>query len=188
MKGPDLQIWYQIESILEAMTDQPPSEKKKDTKPSWYVRGSRLPIRAYISKREPRSWFRGKWSPNQRFPMPRFAIGVFNDLAEKNPVSLKLIAQKSKSGQIEVIPGHEPSTLTGSILLFLWQYYFKDNGWERLKRCPTCKKWFVDETKNKSKERCSNHCTWLWWTRSRRKEAGHGGRRNEKRRGGPQEV
>ena len=44
---------------------------------------------------------------------------------------------------------------------------------KELKRCPVCNKWFIDETKNKVKKRCSNHCTWLWWNRSRRKEAGH---------------
>lgn len=44
---------------------------------------------------------------------------------------------------------------------------------DRLKRCPQCARWFVDLSKNKAKARCSVSCTAKWWSRARRKEAGH---------------
>ncbi len=61
----------------------------------------------------------------------------------------------------------------GSALWHLWLFYFQDFGWLRLKRCLLCQAWFVDSSKNRSTARCSDACTWKWWSRNRRKEAGH---------------
>lgn len=43
----------------------------------------------------------------------------------------------------------------------------------RFKRCPQCKRWFVDESKNRTGVRCSAACTNKWWTRARRRANGH---------------
>ena len=58
-------------------------------------------------------------------------------------------------------------------LRHLWWYYFRDQGWTRLKQCQVCHAWFVDLAKNKSTTRCSPACTRKWWTRSRRRQEGH---------------
>jgi len=59
------------------------------------------------------------------------------------------------------------------VLWLLWEFYFRKIGLERLKRCPQCKRWFVDRTRNKQKEHCSLHCTWQWWSWIKRKKEGH---------------
>jgi hypothetical protein len=41
----------------------------------------------------------------------------------------------------------------------------------RLKRCPQCARWFVDESKNRAATRCSTQCTNKWWSRDRRQAA-----------------
>ena len=61
----------------------------------------------------------------------------------------------------------------GAALWHLWLFYFQDFGWLRLKRCQACKTWFVDTSKNRSTLRCSDPCTWKWWDRNQRKNAGH---------------
>lgn len=154
-------IWEKIEGIIETMTDQPPSQEREK-------RGTTLLTQSH-------------WSPNKRYPLPGMAIRSFNFHAKKNPVSLIISLQKSKAGVIEVSAGHEPASLMQSALWFLWRFYFQDKGWERLKRCPQCRHWFVDKTKNKKKDRCSPHCTWQWWSRDRRKKSNHHINRSETR-------
>jgi hypothetical protein len=61
----------------------------------------------------------------------------------------------------------------GDVLRHLWWYYFPKNSGTRLKRCPVCRSWFVDTSKNRVTARCSSACTALWWSRDRRKAAGH---------------
>jgi hypothetical protein len=74
----------------------------------------------------------------------------------------------------------------GESLRHLWLYYFRDHGWERLKRCQRCQDWFVDTAKNKSTTRCSAWCTARWWNRTRRKQQGHKqSTKRTKQRGGP---
>ena len=81
---------------------------------------------------------------------------------------------KNKSQSVQPVPSFaSPRTVRGQALDALWQGYFHDQWWERLKRCVVCQTWFVDPTDNRRKERCSPECTDLWWTRSRRKQAGH---------------
>jgi hypothetical protein len=59
----------------------------------------------------------------------------------------------------------------GEMLWHLWQFYFQDGGWERLKRCQRCSAWFVDRAKNKSGKWCSGKCKDSFWNRPRRKNA-----------------
>lgn len=151
------EIWHDIGLILEAMTDQPPEKPPNK-----------------------RSWFDRQWLSTERYPDPLFAINHFNDLAKKHPVTLQVSVSKTESGQLITSPTHTGDTLTANMLILLWECYFQGNGYERLKRCPVCKKWFVDETKNKSQIYCTNHCGNLWWDRPRRKEAGHKGEGSQK--------
>lgn len=41
----------------------------------------------------------------------------------------------------------------------------------RLRRCPICRRWFVDETRNRSAQRCSRKCT-IAWSNALRKSKG----------------
>jgi hypothetical protein len=51
--------------------------------------------------------------------------------------------------------------------------YFRHASPERLKYCAVCDRWFVDQTRNNARLRCSLGCTWRWWSRDRRRQAGH---------------
>jgi hypothetical protein len=59
----------------------------------------------------------------------------------------------------------------GTALWHLWLFYFRDHGWDRLRRCSVCRNWFVDQSKNRCMLRCSLTCTWRWWNRVRREQA-----------------
>ena len=168
VEGPNRPFLEKIELILEAMTGQPP--RKKNVLLPIYRKGKLIPLNLTAPKR---SFF-------DCIAMPSFAVDLFNDLVKENPVPLKLGGEK-KAGKIELFPDYKGLNTIQAGLLLLWEYYFKDGGWQRLNRCPECEKWYVDDTRNKSKERCSAHCTNLWWTRARRKEAGHGKPKAHKR-------
>lgn len=172
-EGPIRPILDKIELILETMTGQPPRKKnaKERTLLPSYRKGHLIPLRLDVTKR---SFFDYSLTPAERkeSSSPAFAINLFNELVKEHPIPMKLAVQK-RSGKIKVFPDHKGSNFIEVTLLLLWEYYFKDEGWQRLKRCPICEKWFVDDTRNKSKERCSEHCTCLWWTRTRRREAEH---------------
>lgn len=59
-----------------------------------------------------------------------------------------------------------------------WLAFFLDNPQrERLRRCQSCRRWFVDETRNKSARRCSRACTIAWSNRQRGQRKKRGGRR-----------
>ena len=148
----ELICWQMVEGIVESMTDQPSREKP-------------LPSLRTLSTRR-------SWDPNVPVRLPGLSIAAFNELAKRNPIPLRVI-EMEKKGEMEIYPEYYPTTKIGEALWFLWRFFFHERGWERLKRCPQCMKWFVDDTKNKKKERCSPHCTWQWWSRDRRKESAH---------------
>ena len=89
---------------------------------------------------------------------------------EENPVIPHMEEKDLEEG--EIFAGFRTETTTGSILSLIWRIFI-NGDWKRFKQCPQCKKWFVDKTRNKKKDRCSAHCTWQWWSRERRKEEGH---------------
>jgi hypothetical protein len=161
--GPIRPVLRKIELIVESMTGLPPIKKHGEA--------------------PERAWFDYQLTPAERraAASPAFAVELFNEMVEEYPVPLKLAVRK-KGGGVEVSHDRSELNLVQRTLLLLWESYFKDEGWQRLKRCPTCEKWFVDDTRNKSKERCSGSCTWNWWTRSRRKEAGHGKQKIQKKK------
>jgi predicted RNA-binding Zn ribbon-like protein len=65
-----------------------------------------------------------------------------------------------------------PDTSLGRTLL---TYVAGDPQWARLKRCEQCTRWFVDTSRSNIARRCSPDCTSRWWTRTRRRAAGHRG-------------
>lgn len=144
-----LQCWEVMEPIVEAMTDQV----------NW-----REPFPKSVA-----SVLMGKpWNPNKRIPRSEVSILIFNAIAKQYPIPLKIFKGE---GEKEIYPDHQPIIREVHLALwYLWRFFFRDRGWERLKRCPKCLRWFVDNTRNKKKLRCSSHCTWQWWSRDRRKE------------------
>ncbi len=62
---------------------------------------------------------------------------------------------------------------TQRILWLLWEVFDRNIDLTRLKRCPVCKRWFVDHTKRGNKARCTTRCTSRQWTWEERKKAGH---------------
>lgn len=101
----------------------------------------------------------------------------FTLLASSHPVFQRVTMRKvteRQSGSIQPVPSLSvPHSVCGHALDTLWDCYFHDQGWTRLRRCAVCQTWFVDPTDNRRKERCSAECTMVWWSRSRRKQAGH---------------
>lgn len=91
----------------------------------------------------------------------------------------KAVAAASPVEMVVEVHEGEPHTVIssrdeiGTVLWHLWLFYFRDYGWERLKRCPVCRRWFVDHSDNRKTLRCSLACTSRWWSRDRRKKAGH---------------
>lgn len=101
----------------------------------------------------------------------------FTSEARSNPVFQQVRMKnvtKNNSQSLQPVPSFAlPTTVRGQALDALWEGYFHDQGWERLKRCAVCHIWFVDQTDNRRKDRCSSACTTVWWSRSRRIQAGH---------------
>jgi hypothetical protein len=109
---------------------------------------------------------------------PAEGMERFNVEAAQHPVRLSIeMAPVNVEGTEEprpfLAPLNRASDTRGKVLRDLWWYYFRGQGWERLKRCQVCGTWFVDTTKNKSMVRCSARCTTKWWTRDQRKAHGH---------------
>lgn len=104
------------------------------------------------------------------------AAKLFNELAKKYPIPLRVIQVGDDiEEQIKMVKSFDrsPTHEMEDALRILEKYFFHGDGWERLKKCPQCGKWFVDDSRNKKKERCSPHCTWQFWSWDRRKKAGH---------------
>jgi hypothetical protein len=100
------------------------------------------------------------------------AVDLFNAQARQLPVLMQ-VELAPKDPHSFLAPLDRGGDRQGDMLRHLWWYYFHGNVWTRLKRCPVCRAWFVDTSKNKVTARCSARCTAQWWSRSRRKEAGH---------------
>ena len=115
--------------------------------------------------REERSWF--DW-----------AVEGFRQMAEKAQVRLtleKMLYMGKDRGVIPYISAEprDEDDVYATIVCHVWTCYFGNPQWRRLKRCPRCRVWFVDTTRNMQKKRCSAQCTWRSWNRARRKAAGH---------------
>lgn len=101
---------------------------------------------------------------------------LFEELAKKYPVCLTVRETEKSKLPKPNLASNEPQ---GDVLKQLWWSYFRDEAWKRLQRCPQCKDWFVDTTRNRSAIRCSVYCNSRWWSRDRRKKANHTLSKNE---------
>ncbi len=104
---------------------------------------------------------------------PELAIKSFNLLAKKHPLPLMVRRIQRPQGGFNIYPAPRRETPMQYAIFLLAYYFFSERGWERLKKCPQCGIWFVDSSKNRRKERCSEECTNKWWSWGRRKEAHH---------------
>ncbi len=117
----------------------------------------------------------------RRKPSLRKAAKAFNAWAQDIPARLEIMSVPTKSG---LLPEVHTDDDNGFAAWMLWRCFFVEQWW-RLKRCPQCRKWFVDKTRNGVMVRCSRSCTDKWWTLARRREAHHhvpGSARKTKRR------
>jgi hypothetical protein len=131
-------------------------------------------------------------------PVPRAAAVPFNRLASATPFTFSLAPRGGAYDQLVASRGGEqhrlllnPGSESGLMIscadwrgqvVKLLVDYFGHASPERLKCCAQCGRWFVDQTRNNIRLRCSRACTWRWWSRERRREAGHAP--NRRRRGG----
>ena len=99
------------------------------------------------------------------------AVELFNSEAKRLAVFMQVELALDEPHPFFTSPGL--GDRLSETLRHLWWYYFRDQGWTRLKQCQVCHAWFVDPAKNKSTTRCSPACTRKWWTRSRRRQEGH---------------
>ena len=111
------------------------------------------------------------------------AVRRFRELLKRGNVR-PMVRQSERWGRIQIDFRQVAGNPYGDVALILWQFYFSDRGWQRLKRCDNCGKWFADGGKNKMGRFCEEcRVGTKWWTWKRRREAGHGtGKRKAKRR------
>lgn len=127
-------------------------------------------------------WLLGKPHSLQR------AIDTFNSWAAKKPFRLYVTWRQNRGGVMDISATMDFEPGEQMAIEHLWSCFFANPDRYRLKRCPQCRKWFVDETRNGAMIRCSPSCTNKWWTLERRQEAGHrlpGVKRQAKRRAKP---
>ena len=124
--------------------------------------------------------------PTLYTPAPESPLYALNESLLQHPCVLQIEGLGRAEGNIEVYANHLPVPLpwvvgisdaaiernraTDRILWILWEVFYRDIDLARLKKCPVCHKWFVDHTKNKSKIRCSDPCTWQRWAWEARKK------------------
>jgi hypothetical protein len=141
-------------------------------------------------------------------PIPKAASAPFNRLADGAPFRFslqpagayeQLVALQRGEHRLALWPGTDCGLMIAcpdarAHVVKLLVDYFGHASPERLKGCPLCGRWFVDQTRNNVRLRCSLACTWRWWNRDRRRRAGHAASRRltrnqrtsrpQKRRGG----
>ncbi len=101
------------------------------------------------------------------------AVKLFTIHAAAHPIKLEVgVGRMAQTGEETAVPGIcTPLNEIESALGLLWRAYFHAKGWTRLKPCPICHTWFVDQTSDARKARCSVLCTNRWWSYSKRKQA-----------------
>ena len=115
-------------------------------------------------------------------PDLRWAAGAFNRLSRASGLRLAL----GKGAHATAQWGNDA---LGEPLWMLWRYGFDRGGWERLKRCERCRRWFVDTMKNKMGRWCSRSCYDKIWNRPGRREFRRQRLRARRpRRGGPRKL
>jgi hypothetical protein len=127
-------------------------------------------------------------SPDAPGRLSDASIRLFNKRAAESPGVLHLsdqdIFEEDDSGKrtaVQGVPGINFNHPHAFPFYVLWRV-LESRLLDRVKRCPECRRWFVDDTRNKSAARCSRDCTVKWWNRSRRKAATHAQYRRRKPR------
>jgi hypothetical protein len=111
-------------------------------------------------------------------PLPNWLAGLFNNyMASEVPVSFYIscgrTAQQGTWRAFEYHDLYHPKVRhLYDVAQALW-VVLPGPSRGRLKRCPQCMKWFVDESRNRSMSRCSQECTNKYWNRARRRDANH---------------
>lgn len=114
------------------------------------------------------------WHEAEKILLSPDAVNPFNVFAEN--VRFVLRAEKHRTGQrhVPVMIPLMGQDYRGQVVALLWHALFRTQEGDRLKRCSQCQtKWFVDQSRNKSRMWCSEKCKWRWWDRKRRKKARH---------------
>jgi len=126
-------------------------------------------------------------------PAPGSPLYTLNKFLERNPLILRIEGYGANDNveisathipipALTLIPGvsdelskalAERMADTNSIVTLLWEIFLRKEDLGRLRKCVPCGTWFVDRTKNRSKQRCSDRCTWQHWSWNKRKEAHH---------------
>lgn len=116
----------------------------------------------------------------------------FNRFARTTPIKLSLSSLRTPRGWILLpawnVGGSEDpgGGRVGFAVLQLWRA-LGVGAVGRLKKCRACRKWFADESRNRSKKQCGPACASRWWDRGRRRRAGQlsaaSTRRSSPRRG-----
>jgi hypothetical protein len=100
------------------------------------------------------------------------SLRVYNEIHRDQYVSLTpVVGPKFRSKHATQI-GMTADAERGPLVKAVVDYFLNPER-DRLKKCAVCYRWFVDQTRNKSRLRCSPPCTAAWWTRERRKQSGH---------------
>jgi hypothetical protein len=112
--------------------------------------------------------------------VPDDAAGLFNTLADRTPLHYVAgLWRPEDAGQYFITTGGGHAVLLRSstpqgVWVALLADFLTNPQRDRLRRCPVCRRWFVDETRNRSARRCSRTCTIAWSNAQRgqkRKEA-----------------
>jgi hypothetical protein len=95
---------------------------------------------------------------------PTQAVAMFNELAADCSFQLQV---NSKGDSVISSKG---SPLR-KVVRWLWDIYFREHAWDRIKRCGKCEKWFVDVTKNRTTRFGSDYCKNRFYSRAERDRA-----------------
>jgi hypothetical protein len=131
-------------------------------------------------------------------PLPREAAEVFNALAASLPAVFYIGTDEEDADELPTGPEWRltlmakdksqprderyPAELLArggtrypdrrGIVLHLLRAFLSNPDRHRLKRCAQCSRWFVDTTLIAGQARCSEKCTWAFWSRERRAAVG----------------
>lgn len=105
--------------------------------------------------------------PNGKFSTK--LVESFNEFSEEALVRFRLY--RNKNGTVEPRWDVAADWGKGRVVKLLWDFYFTNECWRRLKKCRKCRAWFVDHSRNHGKRFCKRECADLWWTRAQREKA-----------------
>ncbi len=103
-------------------------------------------------------------------------VRLFNALADEAPLHYVLGWRPKDAGQFIITIGGGAVSVRSSTPRAVWVTLLADflinPQRDRLRRCPVCKQWYVDQTRNRSALRCSRKCTITWSNAHRSQKSG----------------